>query len=342
MTAAGTPVPDNLAAVHWLDKAAVRALARTPLERRPFYRGWGDPDVIEDYLERAAAVDPIVRIHPVERPARRSGGSIVRDLTFDSPEPMLPKAASRVRARWVTTDPEPDRLVVLQAAWNDEDYKTRGRFARSLLAEGIATVMPEHPYYGDRRVDPAPLSPVSTVSDFALMGRAAVREGRSIVSYFRDRGYRVGISGYSMGGNMAAFVTTTVRFPVASSLLAAAYSPGPAFIDGVIRNSIAWDALGGETPHVVRRLQEFLMAASVLRFDPPEHTKAATLVAGTRDGFVPNASTLAIHRHWPGSKIDWVNAGHANLLHGKRDRLIAAIVDSFDRLDTFLSVRETA
>ena len=58
--------------------------------------------------------------------------------------------------------------------------------------------------------------------------------------------------------------------------------------------------LGGEDDTTADRLWSVLGAASILDYDPPPHTAAAVIMAGTKDGFVPNATTLTLHRHWPG------------------------------------------
>ena len=165
------------------------------------------------------------------------------------------------------------------------------------------------------------------------MGRSAVLEGRVLADHLRRQGYRVGVSGYSMGGNMAGFLAAAMPFPVATALLAAPFSPGPPFLHGILRTTIAWEALGGDTPEVRDRLSEVLHSASVLRFPAPPHTRAAVLVAATRDGYVPTAAAQAVHRHWPGSEMEWVNAGHGSLLWFHRDRLVEAVVRSFERLD---------
>ena len=102
---------------------------------------------------------------------------------------------------------------------------------------------------------------------------------------------------------------------------------------GLLRHTIAWNALGGERPAVVDRLSAVLHAGSLLDHPAPPHTAAATLVAGTRDGFVPTSAVQAVHRHWPGATLEWITAGHASLLFTKRDRIVAAIAASFDRLD---------
>lgn len=327
--------------MHWLDRATTLTISRTPVGRRPFNLGWGDSSVVDWYLEHAARVPPVAVITPTIRPARRTGHVVMRDLEFDSPFDMLPPEARTARARWVTTDPEPERVVILHPAWNDENYDTRTRIALDLLDHGVASVMLQHPLYGERRRRTAVDYPVPLVSDFCLMGRGAVLEGRALAAHLVGAGYRVGASGYSMGGNLAAFVAVLSDAPIAVAPLAAAYAAGPVFLDGVLRHTIAWDALGGQTDEIVDRLTRVLTAGSILDHPAPEHTRAAVLVAGTRDGYVPTAATQAIHRHWPGSRMEWVTAGHASLLYRHRDRLVAAIAETFDRVAALTGSQET-
>lgn len=319
--------------MHWLDRAAAIALARLPAERRPFKDGWGDKQIVEQYLETVDTAPSVAPITLRERPARRSGTTIVRDITFDSPYEALPSPAGLARARWITTRPEPKRIIILHPGWNDEDYATRTALARLLLPFGVASLLTMHPFYGDRRRSSEPPVPITTVSDFCLMGRAAVLEGRSLAKVLHERGYVVGVGGYSMGGNIGGFVAATSEVPVAPVPIAAAYSPGPVFKDGILRQTVAWEAFGGDTEEAVEALGRVIDAASILRFPAPAHTAAAVILAATKDGFVPTATTLALHRHWPGSKMDWVTAGHGSLLWRHRGRMVSAIVEAFDRLD---------
>ncbi len=324
--------------MHWLDRAAVFASARIPPEKRLFNLGWGDHAIIDLFLEEVNRTPPIVPISLMQRPARRSGNMIVRDLSFESPLERLPERVRRVRARWVTQWPEPQRVVLLHPGWNDESHMTRTKLARILLDHDIASIMPEHPFDGGRRRDPGQGTPVEYVSDFCLMSQAAVLEGLALARHFYDRGCQVGVAGYSMGGNTAGFIASTMDVPVAPTPIATSYSPGPVFFDGVLRHTIGWDALGGETEANVAKLSTILNAASILNFPAPDHTKVAVIVAATKDGFIPNATTLALHRHWPGSRMDWVNAGHRSLVWRDRDRMAAAIIETLDRLDAFLAV----
>jgi len=319
--------------MHWLDGISARALARTPPHKRVFRRGWGDPDALAAYLEESAAATPIAEIPIAEGPQRAFDSLVMRDLSFESPGRFLPAASRVARARLVGGPGDPDRLVVLMAAWNDHGYQGRLRLARDLAARGIASVMLEQPFYGDRRPVPGEEQPITTVTDFMWMGRAAVLEGRVLADHFRRRGYRVGVTGYSMGGNMAGFLAASMPFPVAAALLAAPFSPGPPFLHGILQATIDWEALGGDTPETRERLSGVLHSASILRFPAPGHTRAAVLVAATRDGYVPTAAAQAIHRHWPGSVMEWVNAGHGTLLWFNRERLVEAVVRSFERLD---------
>ncbi|OFW53388.1 MAG: hypothetical protein A2V75_10315 [Actinobacteria bacterium RBG_16_70_17] len=319
--------------MHWLDWVSARALARTPPHKRVFRRGWGDPDALAAYLEESASATPIPEVPIEEGPEGAFDSLAARDLSFESPGRFLPEASRVARARLVRGSGDPDRLVVLMASWNDHGYQGRLRLARALAAHGVASVMLEQPFYGDRRPVPGEEQPITTVADFMWMGRSAVLEGRVLADHFRRRGYRVGVAGYSMGGNMAGFLAASMPFPVAPALLAAPFSPGPPFLHGILQATVDWEALGGDNPDTREHLSEILHSASILRFPAPGHTRAAVLVAATRDGYVPTAAAQAVHRHWPGSVMHWVNAGHGTLLWFNRERLVDAVVRSFERLD---------
>lgn len=326
--------PSILAGVQWLDFVSAVALTRTSPHHRVFRDGWGDPGVLEWYSSIVGRVpSDIPEIDLIEDPPVLSKGLTVSDLRFQSPALHLPDASQPARARLIAPDPEPRRICLLMAAWNEHGYGARTKLARLLAAEGIATVILENPMYGDRRTDPGDDRPLGSVSDFAVMGRAAVVEGRALLAHFHRRGRHTGVGGFSMGGNIAAFVGATVPFPTAITAVGASYSPGPPFLQGAISRAVAFDALGGDTPETRQRLQQFMLSASVLDHEPREHTRAAVLLAGTIDGFVPTSAVQALHRHWPGSRLDWVHAGHATLLWLNRDLVAAATIDAFDRVD---------
>ena len=303
-----------------------------PTRQRIFRKGWGDPDLLARNFEWARHIPPVHDVDPAWGATHTEDGLITREITFTSPCESLPDPIRTATARLLTGDPEPERLCLLMASWNDHDYRTRSGIGRLLLDEGIATVMLMQPFYGPRRMEAPQDQAIAHVADFGLMGRAAVLEGRALAAALRREGYRMGVSGYSMGGNIAAFVIASLPFPVAGAPLAAGASPAPAFLQGLLRGALDWEALGGEDA-ARDRLTEYLAAIDVTRFPAPPHTAAAVLLAATRDGYVPTAGPQAIHRHWQGSEMDWVNSGHAHLMRKRTNRLVGAIARSFDRLD---------
>jgi hypothetical protein len=318
--------------MHWLDRLARRRLRHLPPRERVFRDGWGDQDLIDAYLGRVRTLPPPGDPPITTGPTRRKNGMVTQDLTFESPAEDLPDPVRSARARLITSEDEPQRVAILMSQWNDHDVRARYKLASMLLEKGIASIIPVNPYYEDRAPIPDDPQPIATVADFGMMGRAAVLEGRVLAAHLAGAGYEVGISGYSMGGNLAAFVATGLSFPVAAAPLAASHSPAPVFLDGIMRNGIAWDALGGENEKNERRLRTYLGSATIVDHIPPPYLRAAVLLGGTVDGFVPTSAVQVIHRHWPGSEMDWVNAGHGLLLWRRKDRLVDAIERSFDRL----------
>jgi pimeloyl-ACP methyl ester carboxylesterase len=254
------------------------------------------------------------------------GESIKRDGTFVSPAANLPAASQQAHIRMISP-PSPDgRLVVMMAAWNDHGYRTREHVGRRLAIHGVTSVMLENPYYGSRRVGPDP--PIRTVADFAVMGRAAAQEGRALLAHFGSD-FQVGVTGYSMGGNIAALIGALMDQPVAIAALAASHSPGPVWVDGILADMVDWDALGGRSNGAADRLRHQLTRASVLAVPPRPHTKQAVIVGARRDGYIPAEAVEALHAHWPGSELRWLPGGHATMILRQKDALVSAILDSF-------------
>lgn len=311
--------------MHVVDRAAGVALRLLPHGKRVFADGWGAGETA-DLLDVTAAGPPRA-LDLTWEPTTRHAGHETREGRFTAPVPGLPPAARVGHVLHVSPAGGGDATCVMLPAWNDEGYATRLRLATRLAATGLASYLVEAPFYGRRRVAPGG-SPVRTVADFALLSRSVVEEGRSLVAGLAAEGRSVGVAGYSMGGSLAATVGATLELPMAIAPLAAAHAPAPVFTEGVIRNAVAWDALG---PGGRGRLGELLSRPSLLRIPPTPSTRNAVLVAATKDGFVAGEATQAIHRHWPGSELRWVRAGHATLLWRRIDVLVAAVVDAFAR-----------
>ena len=316
--------------MHPIDYGSGLVFRFGPDRLRVFRDGWGDGDTLRQ-LRRLARRPP--RAQPLDLrwgSERREGGLVVQEAAYPSPVRDLPPGCGTGHLRLVLPRDGSDRLCLLMAAWNDHTFDTRHGLATDLARLGIGSVLLENPFYGKRRPTGRPDPPIRTVVDFLMMGYAAVLEGRAaLVSLQRDDGYRLGVSGYSMGGNIAALISASTPFPVATAPLAASHSPAPVFTEGVLRYSVDWAALAGESRGL---LAGVLGDASVLHLDPPTHTRTAVLVAASGDGYIPRRATEALHRHWPGSELRWQRAGHATLLWRHRPVLARAIRDSFARL----------
>ncbi len=318
-------------------RALERGATQLVALRRFFHDGWGDRDVIERFRALARHVPAV---EPVEmrwgRPVEGKR-AVVLDGEFTSPVVELPEQCRTAHMRLVVPTGGAERVVVLMAAWNEHGYGVRAQLARRLVGRGLATAMLENPYYGSR-IPGGDGHPMAAVSDFFVMGRAAALEGQSLLDTLARNGApgipasaALGVSGFSMGGNVAAFVAVMSPVPVAAAPLAASYSPAPVFLDGAIRAGIDWEALddGGGDPE--ERLRAALADYSVLRLPVPDHTRHAVIVAGREDAYVPAEAAERLHRHWPGSELRWTREGHASLRFLRRPTLIRAILDSFDR-----------
>lgn len=265
----------------------------------------------------------------------------VADGDFVSPGPELPRECRMAHVRLIAPAERAERVVVLMAAWNDHGYRVRSRLARRLARHGVASAILENPYFGVRRPG-RDGHPVATVSDFFVMGYAAAREGVALAAHLARNGGPglagapvVGVSGYSMGGNISAFVASLSPVPVAAAPFAASHSPAPVFVEGAMRAAIDWEALGAGHEDPQRRLAEVLGELTVLRFPPAPHVRHAVLVAGRNDGYVPEEAVRLLHQHWPGSELRWTREGHASLRFLRLPTLVQAILDSFDRLEGF-------
>lgn len=314
--------------MHPIDRIAAVMVKRGPRRLRIFPGGWGDPAVVSQLADIAT-----LKIAPPDIQVSWGGVTRLPDRTIRDGHfaavTEVPDEAQTATIRLVEPPAGTDRLCLLMAAWNDHGYDTRQQLADELLLRGIGTLILEIPYYGSRRIVGPAEQPIQTVADFARMGIGAVTEGRALLGHFRAE-YTMGVSGYSMGGNIGALVGAAAGFPVAMAPLAASHAPGPVFLDGVISNGIQWNTLGGKDAS--DRLRDALTSASVLRLPAPSWAPAAVMVAARSDGFIPVDAVAQLHQHWAGSELRWARGGHATLLWRQRSKLADAIADSFDRL----------
>lgn len=318
--------------MHWMDRLVVAGSRSERVYPRLFPAGWGDQGVLDAFRAPVRSLNPTAQIQLDWVPSRKRKDLLTWETVFDSPAPDLPDAARVAHLLMVSPVLKPERIVLLMAAFNDHGFSTRFGLARHLARRGIATVMLENPLYGRRRVN-AHKQTTRTVLDLLVMGRAATIEGVSVLNALRHSwDAQLGVSGYSMGGNIAALVGSVAPFPIALAPLAPPHSPGPVFAQGVLSRTVNWGSLGGHNRR--EDLGEILGSASALHFLPPAHTAHAVLAAPQSDGYIPRQAIHDLNNHWPGSELRWLPGGHASLWMFGKAHLAAAVEASFRRIES--------
>jgi len=324
--------------MHWLDALMARWVARQP---RFFQEGWGPSGLLERLLQEPPGVFLPELTDVVLGPERRQGRLRVREGRFTSPAAVgpLPAACHQARFRLLLPEragPRPPVCVFL-AASGDEGFGLRQYLAASLASEGVGALLLENPYYGARRPPEQRGPAVRTVVDLLLMFRATAVEATALLGWLLARGHpKVGLSGYSMGGSLAAYTAARFPLPLAVIPLAAAHSAAPVFTEGVLSTLPDWEALGrtSGSPEAAReRLAEVLSAASTTALPPLSTPRRAILLAAREDGFVPSASTLSLLRHWRGAELRYLRGGHVSAFLTGRAPITRAILEAFSRIE---------
>lgn len=325
--------------MHWLDALAARFMVtRQP---RLFEDGWGSQAVLEK-LSRGPQGFAFPELSEVALgPVRREGHLLIQEGHFPSPAAVgsLPEACREARFQLLLprdAGPRPPVCVFLAAA-GDEGFGLRRFIAGELARYGVGAMLLENPYYGSRRPPGQKGTAVRTVVDLLLMFRATAVEATALLGWLLARGHpKVGISGYSMGGSIAAYAAALFPLPAAVIPLAASHSSAPVFTEGVLSAVPDWEALGRTTggPEAARqRLNEVLSATSTTALPPLSHPRRAILVAARRDGFVPSSATLRLLQHWRGAELRYLPGGHISAFVTGRAAIIRAILEAFSRVE---------
>jgi hypothetical protein len=319
----GTRAKGDGAPTHPVDVAVAWLSRRSKL----FSRGWGDEAVLQEFSNRARYLAAPAPINVEWHGQQKRGREVRRDGTFHSPLAVLPDAVKTVHVRALTREGNPAACVML-AASRDEGYWIRERVFRSLTARGVDLYLIENPYYGLRRDGRGP-SDVA-VSDHGLMALAMVLEARALLSYLRSGYPKLAIAGYSMGGHMAAITAAVTPLPVACAALATGASASAIYTRGLLSWSVDFEALGGGMAR--KRLRELFDTVDLTGFRPPVRVDAAVVSGCTRDGYVLQSETERLHRHWKGSSLRWIAAGHFSALLTQRQVLCDCVEEAVGKL----------
>jgi len=319
--------------VHWLDHVVSRLTRR----ERLFESGWGDEAALERMLASPRFSDATKPATIEWGPSWREGVIEITHGEFVSPFPELPREVSQVIVRRIAPVAIGDRqrrpVFVVAPSSGDEGFASRTRLFGPLAAqEGFEIVLLESAMYGRRRPPGQRGSSIRTVAEHLSMNLATVDEMRSLVEYFANEGRtRIGVTGFSMGGSMAALAAAAVRRPLAVAIFAAGRSAVPVFTEGLLAHRIEFEPLGGYE-HARSRLRELFGLADLDRHPPPHSPDATILVGARRDGYVFTEQIEELQAHWRPSELRWLDTGHAGAFTYGAKRLRRAAVDAMTRL----------
>ncbi len=246
-----------------------------------------------------------------------------------SPEEALPPECRSARVQLLEPRDGPARgLAVALASWNDETFAARTRILTPAVEAGVACLLLENPFYGGRRRVGQRGTQIGCVSDFVIMGRAVVREAHALMEWAHEAGYaRVGVVGYSMGGQMSAMAAALAPRPAHVVAMAPSVTAASVFLDGPLQKDVRWDALGADGRS---RLRAILSSLSVLALPPVADPARATLVATRHDAIVPPRDAVAIAEHWRIAPR-WLADGHVSAIAFRSHALAQAVIDTFSR-----------
>lgn len=321
-----------------------RGVATAAGIKKIFTNGWGDPDLLADLIERSVQFDEPASISiQWQGGRRRLDGLHLFEGYFESPDMELPLPPRSRTAYFQLLLPEDafdgalPPVCVHLAGSGDATYTGRRVLSAPLARNrGIGAMILMNPYYGERAPADQFGTQVHTFVDQLTMTVAMIEEARSMVKWLREDGYQyVGLTGYSMGGYTAALAAQTLSEPIAVAPCAAPDSPTAPLIDSPLSRVYDWEMLDaqlGDDESATELVREILEPFAVSRQGDLAHPEFAILVGAIRDAFVPPREVLRMHRHWAGSELRWIDAGHTSGWALRGSDLRDALAAAFDRL----------
>ncbi|MDB9787140.1 alpha/beta hydrolase family protein [Bacteriovoracaceae bacterium] len=321
--------------------------------RKYFNRGWGPLSYLQEVnppekIELSEISQTVPDIH-WDKP-RISRNVLVSDGKFKttSQYTRLPHQSSVTYIRKIApigTINENPTLLIHFPGTGDSGYQFREHYyARPLAQHGITSILLQSPYYGIRKPNYQSGTRLSTVIDLLLLGACSIEEGRSLLCYGQQKGYKhLAVTGVSRGGFIAAIAASITPLPVAISTQIAGLSISKAFTDGIIKHLCNWKNLANELPldfdytgdktELVRsKLTEILSITDIANYPLPEKVKAAIITGARNDQVISPQTVLDLHQYWKGSELRWLPGGHVSSIMFKGSNFRKAIFDSIERL----------
>jgi pimeloyl-ACP methyl ester carboxylesterase len=323
------------------DRGIALATSRPPM----FSHGWGDRERIEhllDHLDRYAS-PPSIEIRWFHHERTCLGLHYLRGY-FPTPATSL-SLPPQSRMAYVEMLLPSDALhgshppvCIHLAGTGDATYIGRRIIAHPLARRrNIGALILQNPYYGERQPPWQHGTKLQRVTDQFAMNIATLEETRSLVRWLHERGVaRVGVTGYSMGGYIAALAAQSLSTRVAVIPCATGDRVVYPFVYSPLARILDWEALEGDLPRgrsARRYMRDLMSRFAISRHGTLRDSRRAIVLGARYDAFVLPDEVRRLHRHWPRSELRWMESGHTTgwLLH--RGPIRDAIADAFEQLD---------
>lgn len=306
-----------------------------------FYpKGWGDRALLGALVERFEAFEAPAPIRVRWLTLPEAGQGVTRATGyFETPVRDFPIPAASRAAYFELILPEGSGprvrppVCVYLAATADQGFGQRRRHVLPLVRRGLGALILENPYYGLRKPADQRFSSLGSVADQLLMNLATIEEARALLAWLREDGFEhLGVSGYSMGGFMSAYVAALMDEPTVCVPCAAGVSPASAFTHSTLRRLLRWDILErelGDDYSARDTLEALYESFSLARLPQPRDLDLAILVGASRDGIIAPHDVTALARLWQGVEVRWMRGGHISALAIDPQVIGNALLDAF-------------
>lgn len=322
-----------------------------------FEKGWGRQDHLDQFtMPQPQADSEIVMPKLVWLPKELQRNFFVQEASFPTVSPLvgIPEVCKKARVLLVAprgiSVKEQSLYIHFSATGDDGFYRRRHYLAEPLAKEGISSLLLETPYYGARRPDYQKRSNITTVRDLLYLASISIDEGRSLVKWALNQGYKqVGFTGISRGGLVSTFVSSVVPYRIATVGFIPGHSGEPTFSEGILKRCCDWDALrydGTSQPIVrskwigppvaqerdVKKMRSILAATDIRHIPVPEHQDAAVFICAKNDGIVPASSAKTLADYWNRAELRWIRGGHVSAILFNRNEYRQVLRESLNKV----------
>jgi len=319
---------------------------------RFFPDGFGPYEIAKRFKDEIKTAQrcrpPIGRINPtLSHPQLAQSGVVFQEGSFLSTiddTRLLPAASQQALFEMVSpkgwTTLKHKTALVLLPGMGEFHYRRRREAVALPLAQehGIASVILEGPFYGQRKPEGQRASKLRQLTDLLVLGRATIEEARSLLCWLREEcgADTVVVAGCSMGGLHAAMTGAMMPQPVGIvSHIAppSAYHPfchGPMLFSSVDKAKLAAEVNAQQDSSLVECMADYMSVTDISRFPTPVQPDATVVTVGNQDEYVPASAVDAWRRvcnRWQGAKLRLLDVGHVTGILVEREPYREAIIE---------------